>query len=272
LRNTTFAGLDDRLGAVTLANGRWTGTPASVGSASRPIVEMPGVRAVGDLDGDGADEAAVLLTYSAGGSGVFSFLAVVMRENGSLRNVATTALPDRVQARSMSVDGGQLLLSGVRAGADDAACCPGELVDWRWAFAAGRLSALPAVRTGRLSLATLAGTVWALHERDLNAAAESAPAVTLAYDAGRFTGTSGCNRYFAGAEGGATPGAVKVGPVGGTRMACPEPIASVEGRFLERLAAVRTFGFVAGRLALSYTTADGSAGTMLFDASLPKAP
>jgi heat shock protein HslJ len=134
------------------------------------------------------------------------------------------------------------------------------------------LSALAAVPIGRLSLATLAGTVWVLHARDLNAAAESAPSVTLAYEKGRFTGTSGCNRYFAGAEGGAIPGAVKVGPLGGTRMACPEPIASVEGRFLEQLGAVRTFGFIAGRLALSYATADGSAGAMLFDPSAPKKP
>jgi heat shock protein HslJ len=93
--------------------------------------------------------------------------------------------------------------------------------------------------------------------------------VTLSYDAGRFTGTGGCNRYFAAVEGGAMAGEVKVGPLAGTRMACPEPQSSVEARFLEQLGGARTFGFMLGRLAISYTRADGSRGTMLFDAGTP---
>jgi heat shock protein HslJ len=63
------------------------------------------------------------------------------------------------------------------------------------------------------------------------------------------------------------PGEVKVGPLAGTRMACPEPQSSVEARFLEQLGGARTFGFMLGRLAISYTRGDGSRGTMLFDAS-----
>jgi heat shock protein HslJ len=157
----------------------------------------------------------------------------------------------------------------VRAGANDAACCPGELVDWLWTLGDGRLNPLGTVRTGRLSVATLAGTVWALRAWDITEPAEPEPVVTLTYDAGRFSGSSGCNRYFAGVEGGATPGAVTVGPLAGTRMACPEPQSSVEGRFLEQLGGAWTFGFMLGRLAISYTRGDGSRGTMLFDASPP---
>jgi hypothetical protein len=56
-------------------------------------------------------------------------------------------------------------------------------------------------------------------------------------------------------------------------MACPEPQSSVEARFLEQLGGGRAFGFLLGRLAISYTRGDGSRGTMLFDASTqPKAP
>jgi hypothetical protein len=88
------------------------------------------------------------------------------------------------------------------ANGNDAACCPGDLVEWQWTFGEGRLNALEAIKTGRFSLATLAGTV-----------------------------------------------------------------CSVEGRFLEQLGGARTFGFMLGRLAISYTRGDGSRGTMLFDAS-----
>ena len=190
LKNATYAGLGERLGPVTLANGRWTGAPPASGAASRPSVELAGdFRVVGDLDGDGLEEAVVVLTYSSGGTGVLSFLAVVTREDGTLRNVATTALGDRVQVRSARVDGGRLLVSAVRAGENDAACCPGDLVEWQWTLGERRLNTPGAVRTGRLSLATLAGTVWILRAWDVNARAESEPVVTLSYDEGRFTGT-----------------------------------------------------------------------------------
>jgi heat shock protein HslJ len=274
LKNAKYAGLGERVGSVTLGNGRWTGAPPALGAASRPSVELADdFRVVGDLDGDGLEEAVVVLTYSSGGTGVLSFLAVVRRQDGALRNVATTALGDRVQIRSARIDGGRLLVSAVRAGEHDAACCPGDLVDWQWTLGEGRLSALGAVRTGRLSLATLAGTVWILRAWDIAVPAESEPVVTLSYDAGRFTGTGGCSRYFAVAEGGAMPGEVKVGPLAATRMACPEPQSSIEARFLEQLGRARTFGFMSGRLTISHARADGSRGTMLFDAStLPKEP
>ena len=129
----------------------------------------------------------------------------------------------------------------------------------------------PAATTGApsiagLSIAALAGSVWTLRAWDISEPAEPEPVVTLTYDGARFSGSSGCNRYLAGVEGGPTPGAVKVGPLAGTRMACPEPQSTVEARFLKQLGAASTFGFMAGRLSISYARSDGSTGTMLFDA------
>ena len=71
LRNATYFWLGERMGPVTLANGRWTGMPPAVGAASRPSVELADdFRVVGDLDGDGLEWAVVVLTYSSGGTGV----------------------------------------------------------------------------------------------------------------------------------------------------------------------------------------------------------
>ena len=266
LRNTMYSGLD-QLGSVTLTDGRWTGPPVVAGGASTPIVELAdGLRIVGDLDGDHVNDAVVVLTYRPGGSAVFSFVAVVSRTGGTLGNVATIALGDRVQIRWIRMEAGVLRASAVRGGVGDAACCPGEVVNWQWRLANRRLNALGAPTTGRLSLDTLGGTVWVLRAWDAAEPAALEPIVSLAYDAGRFAGSSGCNRYSAAVASGVTPGEVKVGVLAGTRMACPDPHSAVEARFLEQLGGAQRVGFVQGRLAITYVTGNGATGVMLFDA------
>ena len=85
----------------------------------------------------------------------------------------------------------------------------------------------------------------------------------MVYEEGRLAGASGCNRFTAGVEAGETAGDLVVGPAAGTRMACPEEQMAVEDRFLEQLGAVSGFGFLAGKLGLSWST-DDSSGVMLF--------
>jgi heat shock protein HslJ len=267
LKNATYAGLQDLAGPVTLKDSRWEGEPFEPGAAARPsVVLAPGFRLTGDLDGDGAEEAVVVLAHSSGGSGTFDHLAVAKRTPEGLRNVATTALGDRVGIRSARVEGGKLLVSVVRAGEKDAMCCPGELADLGWSLAGGKLNPVATAGvTGRLSLDTLAGTEWVLRAWDLGEPAPAEPEVTLAYQDGRLAGTSGCNRYTAAAKGGDSAGDLAIGPAAGTRMACPGPQSAVETRFLKQLGGAKKFGFLLGRLALSYEKDGGAFGTMLFE-------
>ena len=271
LKNATYVGLQDLSGPVTLKGGRWDGEPFEPGAASRPsVVLAPGFRLTGDLDGDGTEEAVVVLAHSSGGSGTFDHLAVVKQTAEGLRNVATTPLGDRVAIRSARVEGGKLLVSVVRAGEKDAMCCPGELADLGWTLGGGKLNPVATAGvTGRLSLDTLAGTEWVLRAWDLEEPAPAEPEVTLAYMDGRLAGTSGCNRYTVGAKGGASPGDLTVGPAAGTRMACPEPQSAVEARYLEQLGGAKKFGFLLGRLAVSYEKDGGGFGTMLFEGRIP---
>jgi heat shock protein HslJ len=70
---------------------------------------------------------------------------------------------------------------------------------------------------------------------------------------GRIAGRSGCNRFTGKAEIGG--GRIMVGPLAGTRMACPPPLMAVEARFLAVLQSVERYALQRGRLVL--TTADG---------------
>jgi heat shock protein HslJ len=266
LRNATYHGLETPTGPFDLADGLWAGEPFDESGASRPTVTFADdFRVLGDLDGDGVDEAAVVLAASSGGSGTFDYLAVVGRAgDGRVDNLDTVALGDRVQIRDARIEGGQLLVDLVTAGPEDAACCPGELVRRGWTLADGRLDQVVSETTGRLSLETLAGSEWVLRRWGWDEPAPAEPEVTLSYADGRVAGSDGCNSYSASVTAGLSPGDISVGVVAGTRMACPEPAASVEQRFLSQLGRVMKYGFALGRLALTYRL-DDEIGVMLFE-------
>lgn len=271
LQSATYSGFENLEAPITLTNGVWEGAPYTPGAAARPSVTLAGgFRVTGDLDGDGTEEAVVVLAQNSGGSGTFDYLAVMKRQGAGIENVATAALGDRVQIRAARIEGARLLVSTVQAGKGDAACCPGDLVDRTWTLAGKALTESPAASTGRLSLETLAGSEWVLRTWDLREPAPAEVEVTLTYAEGRFAGKSGCNRYTGAAKAGAAPGELAVGPTAGTRMACAEPQSSVETRFLKQLSTAKKFGFFLGQLAISNDTDAGTPGTMLFSARASK--
>ena len=269
LKNATYRGFEVVETPITLKDGRWEGAPYVADGASRPTISLVGdFYRIGDLSADGSD-AVVLLAEHAGGSGESIYLAAVARRDGQVRNVGTVRLGDRVQIRAVRLEGRDVIVDLIRAGPQDAACCPGEVVTRRWQLRPDGLQETQAASPpGRLTLKTIGGTEWVLRAWNLYDAAPADPEVTLAVKDGTFVGGSGCNRYFAAGKLGAMPGDVTVGAVGATRMACPEEQMAVESRFLKQLSAVRKFGFRVGQLALSYEV-DGVWGVMLFDAQQP---
>jgi hypothetical protein len=266
LANATYDGFEDPA-SVTLTNGSWTGEPYTEESASRPEVSLiRGFRATGDLDADNQDEAVTLLNLSSGGTGQLLYVAVVDRRDGAPVNVGTALVGDRVQVRGVRMSADELYIDVVRAGPEDAACCPGEVATLGWRLLPeGGLSPI-AVREepGRLSLEMIGDDPWVLREWSWGEAVPEEPEVTLRFDEERLMGSSGCNNYFAAATPGEVPGVVSIGPIGATRMACPEAEMAVEARFLSLLEGVKRYGFLAGGLMLEYATPDDS-GLMIFD-------
>ena len=58
---------------------------------------------------------------------------------------------------------------------------------------------------------------------------------------GSISGHGGCNRFFGALTN--VDGSIEVGPLGATRMACPEPIMSREMAFLDAVQKTRGFDF-----------------------------
>lgn len=93
---------------------------------------------------------------------------------------------------------------------------------------------------GRTAAAAVQGTVWTLDELAGESIADGVE-VTLEYDGERIAGTGGCNQY--NGEATFADGVVTIGAeIISTRMACQDPAAEVEFRYLEALP--RAAGFV----------------------------
>lgn len=270
LRNATYLGVQEQ-SPVTLKDGVWEGQPYSEGASSRPRVHfLRDYHLLGDLDGDGIEEAAVVLAAHSGGTGENMYLAVVAIRDGVLKNLDTVLLGDRVQIRKSGILKGRVFLELLQVGPEDAMCCPGELAIKAWNLKNDKLEPMAATTAPvRLSLESIAGSEWVLRWWDLEEGAPAEPEVTLTYTGDSLGGKGGCNSWFTGPVPGEQPGDLTVGNTASTMMACPDEIMEVERRFLGQLGGVKKYGFMAGMLALTYEK-DGHRGVMLFEGRKPE--
>ncbi len=272
LRNATYQGIEEQ-NPVTLKDGIWKGEPFVEGTASRPSVYLAhDFHVLGDLDGDGLEEAAVVLAANSAGTGENIYLAIIGIRDGQLRNLDTVLLGDRVQIRKAGIREGRLFMDVLQAGPEDAMCCPGELAVKAWSLKNDKLETMAAPSAPlRLSLDAITGPEWVLRWWNPDEEAAAKPEVTLSYAEGRFTGKSGCNSWFTAPVAGEQPGDLSVGPVGATKKLCPDEVMDVERRFHRQLEGVKKYGYMAGMLALTYET-DGNHGVMLFEGRDPVKP
>lgn len=120
-------------GQVRLVDGRFQDTARRVQTAMLPTY------AVGDLDGDGAADAAVVLATNTGGSGTFEHLAAVLNRDGGPVNIASLYLGDRFQVERVAIEDGEILLEMVVHGPNDAMCCPSVPAERRYRLGGGQL-------------------------------------------------------------------------------------------------------------------------------------
>jgi heat shock protein HslJ len=266
LRGATYRGIYDK--PVTLTNGKYEGPPFQPEGAARPRVSLVDkLVARGDLDGDGVDEAVVLLAENSGASGTRNYVAVVAAREGRPVNVATNLIGDRTQLRAMRIEDKRLILDTVAHGPADSMCCPTEKVRRLFMLDGDRLLEIKREETGPISVVDLEGVTWVLEEIGFGDPVAAEPAITLRIDRNQMLGSAGCNNYFAAytSDG---PGQLKVGAAGATRKACAPALMDQEARYFDALGRVTAYGFLAGNLALTYQR-DGSLRALIFAPRVP---
>ena len=103
---------------------------------------------------------------------------------------------------------------------------------------------------GTTSMDALDGKTWTLVQFEDGSPAPAERAITAVFKDGKVTGFGGCNRYSATVTS-SSPGALKVGAISATKMACAGPAGSNEQRYFAALEKAEGFALEEGRLVLS---------------------
>ncbi len=80
--------------------------------------------AFGDLNGDGLEDAAVLLAENGGGSGVFVSLVTMLNENGHPVQSSSILIDDRPVIDNLVINDGLMFVTATIHGPSDPGCCP----------------------------------------------------------------------------------------------------------------------------------------------------
>jgi len=105
-RNATYT-LDGR--KIPLHDGRSV-EQAPPGSAAKAVTAQFGEPAFGDLDGDGDEDAVLLLVHDPGGSGTFYYIAASINENGRYHGTEAVLLGDRISPRRIAIENGVVVV------------------------------------------------------------------------------------------------------------------------------------------------------------------
>ena len=127
--------------SVTLSNGR-AEKEAAPGSATKIVTALTDKRATGDVDGDGRADAIVVLTQQPGGTGTFSYVAVVLNSANGVTTAPAALLGDRVAVTGLRLDGTTIVVEFLdHASGQPLASSPSVATTKRYAVAQGALIA-----------------------------------------------------------------------------------------------------------------------------------
>jgi hypothetical protein len=94
------------------------------GVESYASIQLLEQMAFGDLNGDGAGDAAALVAENYGGTGTFVSLVAFVNEKGKAVQAAILPIDDRPVVKSLALENGLLGLEATTHGLQDAMCCP----------------------------------------------------------------------------------------------------------------------------------------------------
>ena len=108
-------------------------------SSAQISVGFSDLLSVGDLNGDGIADAALILTINTGGSGTFYHLYGVLNDKGAPKPSAPESLGDRIKLKSLTIQGGEISVNFLTQGPKDPVTNPTLEVTRKYKLQDGKL-------------------------------------------------------------------------------------------------------------------------------------
>jgi heat shock protein HslJ len=200
---------------ITLVNGR--AFEAASGSEVAVTTTMFGQPVSGDLNGDGMNDAVVMLVRDTGGTGTFYYVAADINQAGLNQGTNAIVLGDRIAPQNVETSSGQVIANYADRNPGEPMTTPPSLgVSKYFTVTAGRL--VPVQK-----LSSITNRAWKWVHTQMNSGVlvspKKADAFTVTFhDDGSVTGTTDCNSFFGQAT--ITNGNVSFGTFGATMMYC----------------------------------------------------
>jgi hypothetical protein len=103
-------------------------------------VSMGSQVAFGDLNGDGAPDAAMIIGENTGGSGDFVSVVAMLNQGGKAVFGGAVGIDDRPKINSLDIRDGEIVLDGMVHGPNDPGCCAAQPVTENFRLWSGRLA------------------------------------------------------------------------------------------------------------------------------------
>ncbi len=100
---------------VRLIEGR-AETEAPPGSATKTVTSAFGEPVFGDLNGDGTEDAALLLVHTPGGGGTFYYVSAALNADGGFRGTNAVLLGDRIAPQTIEIRDGVMIANYAERG------------------------------------------------------------------------------------------------------------------------------------------------------------
>lgn len=115
----------------TVVNGRFE-RPVAPGASSMRSLSLFGEPVYGDLDADGDEDAAILLSYSSGGSGVFYYAVLALNTAGIYTSTNVLLLGDRIAPQTVEIHDGRAVYNYAIRRADEPMTTPPSIGKSLW--------------------------------------------------------------------------------------------------------------------------------------------
>jgi hypothetical protein len=126
---------------ITLVAGR-AEQPAAPGSAAKIVTSLGTQRADADIDGDGRLDRAVALVHQPGGSGTFTYVALLLNPTTGPSGTNAVLIGDRITLSALRVDGRVIVVEYLeRRPGEPFTTAPSVATTKRLSMSGGKLSA-----------------------------------------------------------------------------------------------------------------------------------